>query len=152
MISKPKGSFITVKQVCSHCGYQRLWASQPRIKDTPAGNILLSAAILYSGETATKVLRVLSHMNIACITDRAYYIHQREYLEPAVLAVWDTKQTELLAQCRASGNPLIIGGDGRADSPGHSAKYGSYGIINLTSNKVIHLELVQVSHGLQLHT
>ena len=55
-----------------------MWASQPRIKDTPAGNILLSAAILYSGETATKVLRVLSHMNIACITDRAYYIHSSE--------------------------------------------------------------------------
>ena len=88
-----------------------------------AGNILLSAAILYSGETATKVLRVLSHMNIACITDRAYYINQKEYLEPAVISVWDTKQAELLAQCRASGNPLTIGSDGRAD--GHSAKYGS---------------------------
>ena len=25
--------------------------------------------------------------------------------------------------------PFIIGGDGRADSPGQSAKYGSYGII-----------------------
>ncbi|XP_065895298.1 uncharacterized protein [Dysidea avara] len=143
VITKPKGTYITVKQVCHHCGYQRVWASQPRIKDTPSGNNLLSAAILYSGETATKVLRVLSHMNIACITDRAYYIHQKEYLEPAVISVWDTKQAELLAQCRASGNPLTIGGDGRADSPGHSAKYGSYGIIDLSSNKVIHLELVQ---------
>ena len=101
-----------------------MWASQPHIKDTPAGNILLSAAILYSGETATKVLRVLSHMNIACITDRAYCIHQKEYLEPAVISVWDTKQAELLAQCRASDNPLTISGDGRADSPGHFAKYG----------------------------
>jgi len=81
-------------------------------------------------------------MNIACITDRMYCIHQREFLEPAVIAVWGTKQAKLLAQCRGSGNPLTIGGDGRADSPGHSAKYGSYGIIDLTSNKVIHLELV----------
>jgi len=76
MIAKPS---ITVKQICSHCGYQ--WVlSQTLIKDTPAGNIILSAAILYRGETATKVLRVLSHMNIACITDRTYYIHQREYV------------------------------------------------------------------------
>ena len=28
---------------------------------------------------------------------------------------------------------------------GHSAKYDSYGVINLSSNKVIHLELVHVA-------
>ena len=71
-------------------------------------------------------------------------------MEPAVVAVWGTTQVELLALCRASGNPLIIGGDGRADSPGHSAKYGSYRIIDLTSNKVIHLELVQVCNLLYI--
>ena len=50
----------------------------------------------------------------------------------------------MLAQCRTCGNSLIIGGDRSADSPRHSAKYGSYRLIDLTSNKVIHLELVQV--------
>ena len=47
------------------------------------------------------------------------------------------KQSALLAQCRAAETPLIIGGDGRGDSHGHSAKYESYGIIKLTTNKVI---------------
>jgi len=92
IIAKPKGTYVTVEQVCSRCGYHRVWASQPHIKDTPAGNILLSAAIPYSGETATKFLRVLPHMNIACITDRTYYIHQREFLELAVIAVWGTNR------------------------------------------------------------
>ena len=49
----------------------------------------------------------------------------------------------LLTNCTSKG-PIIIGGDGRADSPGHSAKFGSYGIIDLETNKVIHIELVQV--------
>ena len=44
----------------------------------------------------------------------------------------------------SNGDPLVIGGDGCADNPGHSAKYGSYGIIDLVTNKVIHLELAQV--------
>jgi len=48
----------------------------------------------------------------------------------------------LLSQCKATGKALTIGGDGRADSPGHSAKYGSYGIIDLATNKVIHVQLV----------
>ena len=60
------------------------------------------------------------------------------------MSVWETKQSALLAQCRAVGAPLTIGGDGRADSPGHSAKYGSYGIIDLTTNKVFDMQLVQV--------
>ena len=107
---------------------------------------MLSAAILFSGGTAGKFLRVLSYMNVACITERTFYTHQKKYLQPAVISCWSTKQTELLNQCRATGTALTIGGDGRADSPGHSAKFGSYGIIDLTINKVIHLELVQVNH------
>ena len=50
-----------------------------------------------------------------------------------------------MAECVSRDSPLAIGGDGRADSPGHSAKYGSYGIIDLSTNKVLHIELVQVN-------
>ena len=117
-----------------------MWKSQPHIKDTPAGNILLSSAILFIGTTPAKILRVLNHMKMlhASLTEPMY-------LEPAILSVWETKQLTLLTQCRSTGTPLTIGGDGWADSPGHSAKYGSYGIIDLATNKVIHMELVQVS-------
>ena len=126
--------------------------SQPSIRDIPAGNILLSAAILFSGATPGKVLRLLNHMQVACISDRTFYRHQARFLEPAVLAVWEVKQSRLLAECKAHGNSLNIGGDGRADSPGHSAKYGSYTLIDLDTNKVLHIELVQVKQKfIELH-
>ena len=83
-------------------------------------------------------------MMVACFTDRTFYYHQKRYLEPAVISVWEAKQSTLLAQCLSTGDPLVISGDGWADSLGHSAKYGSYRIIDLVSNKVIHLELVQL--------
>ena len=139
-----RGTFIAVKQSCSQCSHERVWTSQPRIKNTPAGNILLSASILYSGATFTKVLRLMSHMRVACVSDRTFYYHQRRYLKPSILSVWGQEQSKLLAQSKAQSTPLSIGGDGRADSPGHSAKYGSYGIIDLHTNKVLHIELVQV--------
>ena len=144
-VTYKKGTFIAVRQQCSHCGKERVWTSQPHIKDTPAGNILLSASILFSGTTPTKILRVLTHMKISCFTDRTFYHHQKRYLGPATISVWEAKQSMLLSQCKATGIALTIGGDGRADSPGHSAKYGSYGIIDLATNKVIHVELVQVT-------
>ena len=40
---------------------------------------------------------------------------------------------------------MNLGGDGRADSPGHSAKYGSYSVLDCDSNKVLDMQRVQVS-------
>ena len=67
----------------------------------------------------------------------------KKFLEPATISVWKEQQVNLLANCPSEG-PITIGGSGRADSPGHSAKFGSYEIIDLETNKVIHIELVQV--------
>jgi len=86
---------------------------------------------------------MLSHLNVACFTDNLL-LHQKQCLQPAVVSVWETKQSALLVQCRTVGTPLTIGGDGRANSLVHSAKYGSYGIIDLTTNKVIDKQLIQV--------
>ena len=38
---------------------------------------------------------------------------------------------------------IVLGGDGQADSLGHSAKYGSYSIIELESNILLNIQLVQ---------
>ena len=40
---------------------------------------------------------------------------------------------------------VVLSGDGRSDSPGHSAKYGAFTIIEQRVNKVLDVELVQVS-------
>ena len=138
------GSFICMKQHCSHCDYTFTWKNKPCVKDTPAANILMSAAILLSGSTPVKVLLMMKHLNMASITERTFFDNQRKYLAPAIVSVLGENQSNLLSDCVSKG-PLTVGGDGRVDSPGHSAKYGSYGIIDLSSNKVIYIELVQVS-------
>ncbi|XP_011677896.2 uncharacterized protein LOC105444839 [Strongylocentrotus purpuratus] len=48
-------------------------------------------------------------------------------------------------QLQELGEPLVLGGDARNDSPGHTAKYGSYTFMEMNINKVIHVELVQKS-------
>jgi len=110
-----------------------------QINPHQGGNILLSAVILFSGATPRKIFHLLSHMRVVCISDRTFYYHQSQYLHPAVLSVWETKQHNLLAQRKSQGT---IDGDGRADSPDYSAEYGFYGIIDLDTNKFIHIELV----------
>ena len=74
--------------------------------------------------------------------------HQTKYFEPAIISVWKHKQLQLLNECTSREMPLVIGGDGRADSPGNFAKYGSYSIIDLNTSKLLHIELEQVKYTL----
>ena len=53
--------------------------------------------------------------------------------------MWDIQQTSLIAAL-CDGEEIIIGGDGKA----HTAKYGTYTIMELQVNKVIDIQLVQV--------
>ncbi|XP_059386284.1 uncharacterized protein LOC132121128 [Carassius carassius] len=48
-----------------------------------------------------------------------------------------------MLQLLAQREKVIVGGDMRADSPGHSAKYGSYTIMDLETNTVVDVQLVQ---------
>lgn len=52
-----------------------------------------------------------------------------------------------MQQLKAMDGGLQIGGDGRADSPGHCAKFGSYTTMEMQLGKVLDIQLVQVNFG-----
>ena len=141
-----QGTQVTIYIKCNSCPMktnQSTWTSQPRVGQFAAGNILLSAAILFSGSSPKKVLRTLQHMGLKSISTRTYHRHQSVVLHPAVNYVWDHHQTAIIAALKDH-TRIVLGGDGKADSPGHSAKYGTYTLMDLTSNKVVDVQLVQV--------
>ena len=141
------GSLLRIKQTCSQCSNIFDWFSQPYIGKVPAGNVLLSAAILYTGCLPAKALRMFKTLNCAAITRKTYFRHQNSYLQPAISLVWERHQRKLLSELIIEKKGLVLVGDGRADSPGHSAKYGSYSIIDIKKNKVVDVKLVQVTHA-----
>ena len=132
---------MKIFQLCS-CSYSFTWHSQPFIGHIPLGNIQLSAAILFSGSLPTSALKIFHNLRCAVISSRTFFRHQQQFLAPAVSLVWFNKQEVLLQQLREEKAPLMIGGDGRADSPGHSAKYGSYSVVDLVHNNVVEIQLV----------
>lgn len=138
------GSFLRIKQWCKSCKRTRIWESQPFVGNTPAGNLMTSAAILYAGALPSKVLRVFQILNCYTITKKSFFRHQTNFLQPAIRSVWTCKQNSIITQFKDEKRSLILAGDGRADSPGHSAKYGSYSLLELTCNKVLDFKLVQV--------
>jgi hypothetical protein len=68
-----------VTSTCANpkCGRTTKWFSQPYMTGTkiPAGNFLLSLAILVAGTSATKFLPVFNHMGLKCIFS---YFYERD--------------------------------------------------------------------------
>lgn len=138
------GTMLQVKVYCAFCESEYTWNSQPFINGIPKGNVLMSASILFSGSLLSKVLRLFQIMKCASISKRTFYYHQSKYLYPAICTIWKECQESMFTVLEVEKKKLVLGGDGRCDSPGFSAKYGSYTFMELEYNVVLHVELVQV--------
>lgn len=65
------------------------------------------------------------------------------FIAPAVIAkYWSDKQRDLIHDLQ--GKSVIITGDGRNDSPGHSAQYCTYSFLDASSGGILHVEVVDV--------
>ncbi|XP_064476240.1 uncharacterized protein LOC135390343 [Ornithodoros turicata] len=146
------GTLLSVETACAR-GHVCSWYSQPLLNRKPLGNILLSAGILFSGSNIKKTLRLLTSVGISCFSYRTFFNVQGAFLLPAIEKVWQHHQTVMLEA--AQGQGLTLAGDGRADSPGHSAKYGTYTMLDAARMQVLHIETVQSnevanSHAMEL--
>ena len=69
---KTTGSLLQISTYCEHCLKSWVWNSQPFIGNIPAGKIITSAAILYSGSLPAKALI----MKCPMITRKTFFRHQ----------------------------------------------------------------------------
>ncbi|XP_077519942.1 uncharacterized protein LOC144129728 [Amblyomma americanum] len=60
------------------------WSSKPMINGKAAGNVLMSAAMLFAGTSPTSVLRMFNYVNVQVFTSRTFYNYQRGYLLPVI--------------------------------------------------------------------
>ena len=137
------GTMLSIVTECSKCGETYTWKSQPNLMGRfPARNLLLSFAVLYAGASIRKVLLVFRHMGELAFHEPTYYYHQRHLLIPSIVTFWKKYQSKLLEQLR--NKEVVLAGDGRHNSMGHSAKYGTYTMFCCTIGLIIHIVLVQV--------
>nr|XP_054603860.1 uncharacterized protein LOC129165244 [Nothobranchius furzeri] len=143
------GTLLRVTQRCSCCEHYNEWSSQPMVNSIPAGNLQLCAAVLFTGSSFSQISKFLGAFNVQGLSKQSFCRHQAKLLIPTVSWQWQLEQADIIQEATESG-PVTLGGDMRADSPGHSAKYGSYTMMDLKRNKVIDIQLVQVQHYLMI--
>lgn len=137
---KQDGTMVTVTQSCANCNQKFVWRSQPLVLGKyPAGNILLSFAVLMAGASINRILLVFQHMGLCAYAARTFFRHQRSYVFPTVLHHWETYRMKLVEKLKGM-KDVAWSGDGRFDSMGHSAKYGVYTMFCTTLMKIVHFE------------
>lgn len=139
-VKKIFGTAVSIYQKCTGCGVERLWNSQPNVRHTPVGNLMLSASLLFSGSSISKTLLFLHHLGIPTILYQTYLNHQSFYLHPAIEPLCIEEQTSVKEKIKAAAGKFIAAGDGRADSPGHSARHGRYTVLDTNLSKLVDTE------------
>ena len=77
------GSMVTVKTSCTN-GHTLTWEPQPWVKGTAAGNLLITAAIVFSGNTHKHSADFAKRLNLPFISSSYYYKFQRNIIFPVV--------------------------------------------------------------------
>uniref|UniRef100_A0A672IZZ1 THAP-type domain-containing protein n=1 Tax=Salarias fasciatus TaxID=181472 RepID=A0A672IZZ1_SALFA len=139
-----EGSQLTLELTCSNnCTYS--WQSQPPLSATKgAGNILLSASIFFSGIHFAKFDRFCSNMNLKTISEDTYAALRKKHVFPVINKTWIAEQEAVLSEIKSQ-EEVVLCGDGRCDSPGHSAKYCTYTFLDAQSSKVVDFNVVSVT-------
>ncbi|XP_068759638.1 uncharacterized protein [Montipora capricornis] len=132
---------LLVKLTC-HSGHTRTWEFLPVVKRKPLGNLLLTAAILFTGNTFISISNLASCVNLQIFCESVFYDTQKKYLFPAVNEAWEAESNRQI-DTLTSKAVVNLEGDGRCDSPGHCARYGTYKLIDEDTGNVVAFSVVQ---------
>jgi len=132
-----EGSQYSVSIICLN-GCNFTWQTQPSIPGVKGkGNLALTAGLFFSGAQFSKFQQFVSIVNLKSIGKDCYYALREKYVFPVTDACWETEQNNLINTLKDRRESVTLAGDGRCDSPGHSAKYGTYTTLDVQSDKVI---------------
>ena len=91
-----------------------------------------------------QILQVFKNMGLLGYNEVTYYYHERHFLFLSIKLYWRAYQENILESLK--GKEVVLAGDKRHDSMGHSAKYWTYTIFCCTNGLIIHLVVFQVKY------
>ena len=148
------GAMIRVRMICNN-NHEKTWSSSPVLENSGKGtfsatNVQLASYCLLTGMHITQLLEFMDHMRILCFSSRFFYYLQSEVLASAVWRVWlysQAHEIEKLSKKQNEDKAIHLIGDGKYDSPGHTACYCTYSIQDSESKAIVAL---YVAHKNQL--
>ena len=138
-----EGSQLTLELTCANsCTYR--WQSQPSLSGTKgAGNLLLATSVFFSAIHFSKFDRFCSNMNLKTISEDTYTTLRKKFVFPVVEKTWLKEQSAVVTAFKSEEAEVVLCGDGRCDSPGHSAKYCTHTFLDVQSQKIVDFKVIR---------
>ena len=104
--------------------------------------MLVEGGLHLSGNSYTKVGLMFNFCNLQYFSQTLFNQYQQLYITPAVNEFWEQTKQQLWEDKR--GKDVVLSGDGRNDSPGHSAQYCTYSLADMDDNTILQMDIVDV--------
>lgn len=143
--TQTKGSVAQIYWSCEneHFG---TWKSSEVVSrschtDIYLNDLLVTACVLLSGNNYGKFIQICNFLNLAVPAETVFCRNQRHFFVPVIMEMWESMKSRIVKELSPY-NDLILGGDGRNDSPGFSARYCVYVAMDLVSQMVVDFEVL----------
>ncbi|KAM4652911.1 uncharacterized protein O3C94_015114 [Discoglossus pictus] len=137
------GTLLSVYGKCENGHYMKLWKSQPVFEELAVGNVISSAALLFSGCQYAKILEMFKFIGMPFISQSCYNNYQKKYIFPTIDIHWK-RQRHLNIQS-LQGQPISLASDSQCDTSGLNTKHCTYTMIEDKTKKIIDFHTLQVS-------
>ena len=105
-------------------------------------NILINTASSLCGIGHTALNSLFETMKMPTMSGNSYHEHEKTWLFPAVYSMFIDMRNRAVESIRGK-ERLILTGDGQFDSPGHTAKYCVYTVMDHDSGRIIDFLIAQ---------
>ena len=141
---KTDGCVVTIKWRCS-VGHFGSWSSskvlcQKKKQNVFTSNVMIAAGLFITGGYYEKFSLFCKFLGLKIISRSTFMRVQKRYVIPVIEQFW-TKMKETIWHV-FKGESTILCGDGRNDSPGHSAKYCVYVLMEQFVDVIVDLVVV----------
>ena len=143
---KAEGGVLAVSWKCSG-GHSGVWHSSALLGTRRGQNVFVStvvtaAGVLVSGNNFEKIQMLMKFCSIHFVSESTFNRIQSLCVVPAIKELWERMKQKIWDVLKDT--PLVLSGDGRNDSPGHSAKYSVYTIMEHFLDVIIDVAIVDV--------
>ena len=108
------------------------------------GNLFVTTGIAFSGINFAKFEQSVKFLNLKSISDMLFYHLRHDVVFPVVVKKWKQQRKQML-QLLKQQEKLVLVGDGRCNSPGHSAKYCMYTFMEVNTGNVVDTVVVPIT-------
>ena len=142
---KTAGGNLELFTKCAN-GHSKKWVSskvlaQKRNQSIYVNDSLLPAAIIILGNNYEKFSLLCKALGLSVVGRNTFMRFQKHCAAPVVEEVW-MEMNEIVKKLFKDYEDVCLCGDGRNDSPGHSARYCVYTLMEQFTNIVVDFEVI----------